>query len=87
MHMNSIRLHSLFKKSQSVDFVAAQLDALPKFLDLTDRSKQGLANWLAPVLGADSFEKCNYNCHLALFLVNGGHTVAHFRECWEHSVT
>ena len=63
------------------------LDALPKFLDSTDGSKRGLANWLAPVLGADSFEKCNYNRRLALFLANGGRTAAHFRECWEHSVT
>ena len=38
-HMNSIRLHSLFKKSQSVDFVAALLDALPKFLDSIDGSQ------------------------------------------------
>ena len=57
--MNGIGLRSLFKKSQSVDFVAALLDALPKFLDSTDGSKRGLANWLAPVLGADLFEKCN----------------------------
>ena len=38
-HMNGIGLRSLFKKSQSVDFVAAQLDALPKFLDSTNGSK------------------------------------------------
>ena len=37
--MNSIRLRSLFKKSQSVDFVAALLNALLKFLDSTDRSQ------------------------------------------------
>ena len=79
--MNSIGLCSLFKKSQLVDFVMALLDALPKFLDSTDRSQRGLANWLTPVLGMDSFEKCNYNHHLALFLVNGGHTAVHFREC------
>ena len=85
--MNGIGLRSLFKKSQSVDFVAALLDALPKFLDSTDGSKRGLANWLAPVLGADSFEKCNYNRRLAPFLANGGRTAAHFRECWERSVT
>ena len=84
--MNGIGLRSLFKKSQSVDFVAALLDALPKFLDSTDGSKRGLANWLAPVLGADSFEKCNYNRRLAPFLANGGRTAAHFRECWERSV-
>ena len=38
--MNGIGLRSLFKKSQSVDFVTALLDALPKFLDSTDRSKR-----------------------------------------------
>ena len=85
--MNGISLCSLFKKSQSVDFVAALLNALPKFLDSTDRSQRGLANWLTPVLGADSFEKCNYNRRLVPFLANGGHTAAHFRECWERSVT
>jgi hypothetical protein len=37
--MNSIRLCSLFKKSQSVDFVTALLNALPKFLDSTNRSQ------------------------------------------------
>ena len=79
-HMNSIGLCSLFKKSQLVDFVAALLNALPWFLDSTNRSQRHLANWLAPVLGADSFEKCNYNHCLALFLVNGRHTVVHFRE-------
>ena len=84
--MNSIGLRSLFKKSQLVDFVAALLDALLKFLDLTDRSQQGLTNWLTPVLGMDLFEKCNYNHRLTLFLVNGRHTTAHFRECWECSV-
>ena len=87
-HMNSIRLcYSLFKKSQLVDFVAALLDALLKFLDLTDRSQRCLANWLTPVLGTGSFEKCNYNCCLALFLANGGHTTMHSRECWECSVS
>ena len=35
----------------------------------------------------DLFEKCNYNCHLTLFLANGRHTAAHFRDCWECSVT
>ena len=38
-HMSSIGLHSLFKKSQLVNFVAALLDALPKFLDSTNRSQ------------------------------------------------
>ena len=85
--MNGIRLRSLFKKSQSVNFVAALLNALPKFLDSTDGSQRGLVNWLAPVLGTDLFEKCNYNCCLAPFLANGGCTVVHFRECWEHSVS
>ena len=84
--MNGIRLRSLFKKSQSVDFVTALLDALLKFLDSTDGSQRGLANWLAPVLGVDLLEKCNYNCCLAPFLVHGACTAAHFRECWEHSV-
>ena len=61
--------------------------ALPKFLDSTDGSQRGLANWLMPVLGTDSFKKGNYNHHLVLFLVNGRHTAVHFRECWGHSVT
>ena len=80
-------------KSQLVNFIAALLNALPKFLDSTDGSQRGLANWLTPVLGTDLFEKCNYNHCLTLFLVNGGHTqhslksMAHFRECWECSVT
>ena len=38
-HMNGIRLCSLFKKSRSVNFVAALLDALPKFLDSTNGSQ------------------------------------------------
>ena len=37
--MNSIRLCSLFEKSQLVNFVAALLNALLKFLDSTDRSQ------------------------------------------------
>ena len=44
-------------------------------------------NWLMPALGADLFKKGNYNHHLMLFLVNGGHTMTHFRECWECPVT
>ena len=84
--MNSIRLRSLFKKSQSVDFITALLDALLKFLDSTDGSQRGLANWLTPALGADSFEKCNYTRRLMPFLVNGRRTAVHFRECWERSV-
>ena len=37
--MSSTGLCSLFKKSQSVNFITALLDALLKFLDLTDRSQ------------------------------------------------
>ena len=46
-HMNGIGLHSLFKKSLSVHFVAALLNALPKFLDSTDRSKPARSRELA----------------------------------------
>ena len=82
---HGLGLRSLYKKSQSVDFVAALLDTLPRLVDRSsdggEVTEQGLANWLAPVIGAGAFDQGNEKRRLAVFLQNGGETAAHFRAC------
>ena len=87
---HGLGLRSLYKKSQSVDFVAALLDTLPRLVDRSsdggEVTEQGLANWLAPVIGAGAFDQGNEKRRLAVFLLNGGETAAHFRACWGTAV-
>jgi hypothetical protein len=87
---HGLGLRSLYKKSQSVDFVAALLDTLPRLVDRSsdggEVTEQGLANWLAPVIGAGAFDQGNEKRRLAVFLQNGGETAAHFRACWGTAV-
>ena len=57
---HGLGLRSLYKKSQSVDFVAALLDTLPRLVDRSsdggEVTEQGLANvFLPPTVGVKEF--------------------------------